>query len=130
MGERKPLQQSWRSWIDEQVERAEKEGAFAGLPGAGKPIPGLDQPYHEDWWLREWLEREQLSFTPEPIELRKKIALLRAELPRQRDERSFRACVAAINALIGRVNAAPAPDALAPLAPLDADEELRDWRKG
>lgn len=35
-------------------------GAFDGLPGEGKPIPGLDQAYDPHWWIKSWLRREGL----------------------------------------------------------------------
>lgn len=129
MSERKPIQQGWNSWIDEQVERAQRDGAFDNLPGAGKPLKDLDRPYDEDWWLREFLEREQLSVTPEPIELRTRIDALRAEAAKMTDEREVRRRFVAMNSLIARLNAIPSPDALAPVAPADVDEEVRAWRR-
>jgi hypothetical protein len=129
MSERKPIQQGWNSWIDEQVERAQRDGAFDNLPGAGKPLKDLDRPYDEDWWLREFLEREQLSVTPEPIELRSRIDALRAEAAKMTDEREVRRRFVAMNSLIARLNAIPSPDALGPVAPVDIDEEVRAWRR-
>lgn len=129
MSERKPIQQCWNSWIDEQVERAQRDGAFDNLPGAGKPLKDLDRPYNEDWWLREFLEREQLSVTPEPIELRTRIDALRAEAAKMTDEREVRRRFVAMNSLIARLNAIPSPDALVPVAPADIDEEVRAWRR-
>jgi hypothetical protein len=29
------------------------QGLFDNLPGAGKPIPGIDKPYDENWWIRD-----------------------------------------------------------------------------
>lgn len=129
MSERKPIQQGWNSWIDEQVERARRDGAFDNLPGAGKPLKDLDRPYEEDWWLREFLEREQLSVTPEPIELRSRIDALRAEAGKMTDEREVRRRFVAMNSLIARLNAITSPDALTPVAPADIDEEIRAWRR-
>jgi hypothetical protein len=43
------------------IQAAQERGEFDGLPGAGKPIPDLDQPYDECWWVRKWLEREDLN---------------------------------------------------------------------
>lgn len=129
MSDRKPHGQGWTNWVDELVAKAEREGAFENLPGAGKPIRDLDKPYDEDWWLRSLLEREQLGITPEPLELRKKIELLREELPKLRDERSARGALLAINALVGRVNALPPAPGIAPVAPVDVEAELKAWRR-
>jgi Domain of unknown function (DUF1992) len=46
---RKPPGASWESWIDRQVREAEERGEFDDLPGAGRPIPGLDKPFDELW---------------------------------------------------------------------------------
>ncbi|KAF0245987.1 MAG: DnaJ-like domain-containing [Planctomycetota bacterium] len=129
MSERKPFQQTWNSWIDEQVAKAQREGAFDNLPGTGKPLKNLDRPYEEDWWLREFLEREQLSVTPEPIDLRARITQLREEALKVTDEREARRRFVAMNALIARLNGIPQPDAMAPVAPVDVDEEIRAWRR-
>lgn len=129
MSERKPIQQNWNSWIDEQVSKAQKEGAFENLPGAGKPLKNLDSPYDEDWWLREFLEREQISVTPEPLELRARVEQLREEAAKLLDEREARRRFIAMNAVIARLNAIPQPDAVAPVAPVDVDEEIRGWRR-
>ncbi|MEK7470285.1 MAG: DUF1992 domain-containing protein [Planctomycetota bacterium] len=129
MSERKPIQQGWNSWIDEQVAKAQREGAFDNLPGTGKPLKDLDRPYEEDWWLREFLEREQLSVTPEPIDLRARISQLRDEAATLTDEREVRRRFVAMNVLISRLNSIPQPDAMAPVAPADVEEELRTFRR-
>jgi hypothetical protein len=45
MTERKPAGTSWETWIDAQIPVATQAGVFDNLPGAGKPLPNLDQPY-------------------------------------------------------------------------------------
>ncbi|MGF1618956.1 MAG: DnaJ family domain-containing protein [Acidimicrobiia bacterium] len=32
------------TWIDEIIMKAEEEGEFENLPGAGKPVPGAGTP--------------------------------------------------------------------------------------
>lgn len=36
------------------IAAAEREGEFEDLPGAGRPIPGIDEPYDPDWWIKSW----------------------------------------------------------------------------
>lgn len=48
------------------IQAAMERGEFDNLPGAGKPIPDLDEPYDELWWLRKLIVREQISF-PNPL---------------------------------------------------------------
>ena len=52
MTERKPPGTSWESWIEAQIRVAMEQGAFDNLPGAGKPLPNLDQ-YDPLWWAGE-----------------------------------------------------------------------------
>src|SRR5262249_62272694 len=49
MTERKPPGTSWETWIEAQIRVAMEQGAFDNLPGAGKPLPNLDQD--PDWWV-------------------------------------------------------------------------------
>jgi hypothetical protein len=45
MTERKPPGMRYEDWIERQIREAQERGAFDDLPGAGKPIPGLDRPF-------------------------------------------------------------------------------------
>ena len=48
------------SYVEQMIRRAAELGKFENLPGAGKPIPDLDQPYDENWWLKKLIRQEQL----------------------------------------------------------------------
>jgi hypothetical protein len=69
MTEPKPPGTSWESWIEAQIRVAREQGAFDNLPGAGKPIPNLDQAHDPLWWVKQLLQREQLSMLPPSLEL-------------------------------------------------------------
>lgn len=56
--ERPPVRQTLTDYL---IKKAEEKGAFAQLPGAGKPLPGIDEPYDELWWAKELVKREELS---------------------------------------------------------------------
>jgi len=47
--------------VEKLIQQAEARGDFRDLPGLGKPIPDLDEPYDEHWWVRKWMEREGLN---------------------------------------------------------------------
>jgi DnaJ homologue, subfamily C, member 28, conserved domain len=34
---------------------------FEDLPGFGKPIADIDEPYDPDWWVKKWIRREEMS---------------------------------------------------------------------
>ena len=69
MTERKPYGTSWESWIDSQIRVAQEQGAFDNLPGAGKPIPSPGADAGLDWWVKQLMQREQVSMVPPSLEL-------------------------------------------------------------
>ena len=49
------------SLAERRIREAQERGDFDGLPGAGRPLEGLDGPYDELWWVKRKLAREGLS---------------------------------------------------------------------
>ena len=77
----------FESWAERQVREAIERGEFDDLPGAGRPLPGLNGRDEEDWWVKGFLEREKISMPlPTSLALRKEIA----ELPQDPDRRTRR----------------------------------------
>lgn len=66
MTHRKPKWQDWQSYAEELIRAAQEEGEFDDLPGFGQPIPGIDEPHDENWWVREKLKREGIRHQPPP----------------------------------------------------------------
>ena len=58
----KPL--DWESYAEALIRAAQEEGEFENLPGFGQPIPGIDEPHDDNWWVREKLKREGLKAPP------------------------------------------------------------------
>ena len=71
MTERKPPGVGFETWVERQLREAAERGAFDDLPGAGKPIPDLDKPHDELWWVKQKLRRENFSYLPPTIVLRR-----------------------------------------------------------
>src|SRR6476469_9482504 len=69
-----------QQWVDQQLRIAHERGDFDDLPGYGKPLTGLGATHDPDWWLKQLIEREQLSVLPESLALRKEDAELDAAL--------------------------------------------------
>ena len=93
MTERKPPEESFPSWIDQQIIEAEKRGVFDNLPGTGKPIPATEQTDYTQAWLRDYLRREGVSteeLLPTPLKLRKESERLTAALPGLPSEQAVR----------------------------------------
>jgi hypothetical protein len=51
---------------EQRIREAQAAGEFDNLPGFGRPIPGIDEPHDELWWVKDKLKREQLSLLPLP----------------------------------------------------------------
>lgn len=128
MTERKPHGMSWESWIDRQIRDGMERGEFDDLPGHGKPLPGAGQHQDELWWVREKLRREEISYLPPTLALRKEVEDARERIAAATDEREVRGIVAAINERIRDVNAHVTTGPPTTLMPLDVDETVERWR--
>lgn len=120
----------FESLIDQQIKAAEARGEFDDLPGAGKPLAGIDQPYSEDWWLKRLAERENLGrhALPPSLALRREAQDLRAGIVPGRSERAVRDAVADYNERVLQARRKPLRGPSVLLEELDADEVVRAWR--
>lgn len=130
MTRKKPPGMSQETWIDKLIREAEQRGEFDNLPGAGKPIPGLDKAYDELWWVKQLLAREKLSLTPATLALRKEVEETLRRIGRAESEETVRRLVEDINARIAEVNRKVTSGPPSNLAPLDPDAVVRRWRAG
>lgn len=130
MTERKPAGMSFESWVDRQIREAKDRGEFDNLPGTGKPIPSIDGPADDDWWVKQWLKREDLSFTPPVLALRKSVEDMLESVGRLRSEQAVRNVVEDLNGRIRQINRMPPVDGPpSNLFVLDVDEVLDRWRE-
>lgn len=121
----------YESVIDKQIRMAEERGDFADLPGKGRPLPGLDGPDDEDWWIRSWVRREGVpseALLPTPLQLRKEIERLPDTVRDLRDEEAVRAVVSDLNRRIAQWLRAPSGPAI-PVRRVDADAVVHQWRR-
>jgi hypothetical protein len=130
MTERKPPGMDFETWIDRQVREARERGEFDDLPGTGKPLPGLDEPFTMDRWIVERIRREGLdaeALLPEPLRLRKEIERLPEAVAGLRSERAVRALVDELN---GRIKESLRRPSELPVMvfPVDADAVVERWR--
>ncbi|WP_329225407.1 MULTISPECIES: DUF1992 domain-containing protein [unclassified Streptomyces] len=130
MTERKPAGVSFETWVDRQIREAEERGSFADLPGAGRPIPGLDRPYDAMWWIKAKMEREGLSALPPSLALRKAAEDAREEAFRARSEAEVRRILTGINERIREALARPPEGPPLHLAPFDIDALVSEWHAG
>jgi hypothetical protein len=128
MTQRKPPGTSWESWIDAQIRVATEQGAFDNLPGAGKPLPNINEEYDPLWWVKQLVQREQLSMLPPSLELRRKVETELATIGKLHDEAAVRRRIAALNVEIAKVNATVMEGPPTNLGTLDVDQVVAQWR--
>jgi hypothetical protein len=129
MTERKPPGVSFESWVDRQIREAADRGEFDDLPGAGKPLPGLDKPYDELWWIKQKMHREGVSCLPPTLALRKEAEDALAAASQAASERQVRQIVADINEKIREAIRRPPSGPPLNLAPFDVEDVVREWRE-
>ncbi|MFI6072680.1 DUF1992 domain-containing protein [Actinoplanes sp. NPDC051343] len=122
--------QWYESSIDRQLREAAERGEFDNLPGTGKPLRDAGRDYEEDWWVRDWLEREGAGsgVIPPTLALRREIEDLTVRVDRLRTEREVRDYVAELNERLGKARVGRMDGPPVVLPPLDADEVVAGWQ--
>ena len=125
---RKPAGMSWETFAERRIREAMQEGCFDNLPGAGKPIPGIDEPPDPDWWVKQKLKDEGLSIVPPILEARRELERTLAELPTIKTETEVRRRLERVNQQIRDAIASPQPGPPVVVLPVDVDQVVTEWR--
>lgn len=122
---------SWyESRIDRQIREAQERGEFDNLPGSGKPLPDRGQPYDENWWIKDWVRRENLTgLAPTSLKIRKEVEDLMRTLATKSSEQLVHEIVTDLNERIllarrGLVNGPPVV-----VETLDVEKVVEAWRR-
>ena len=122
--------QQQQTWVDLQVRAAMERGDFDDLPGAGKPIRDLGARHDPDWWVKQLIEREQITgVLPPALQLRKDDAELDARLDGLASEREVRRELEDFNARVMRARYTPVDGPPLVTQPRDVDSEVEQWRE-
>lgn len=128
MTEQKPPGMSWDSWIEQQIREAREAGLFDNLPGAGKPLASLAEGYDPLWWVKQLVQREQISVLPPSLEMLRKVESEMAAVWPLGDEAKVRSRILALNREIAKVNARSTEGPPTRLGPLDVEAIVAEWR--
>lgn len=116
--------------VEAAIQQAMRRGDFDDLPGAGRPIPGLDRPHDPDWWIRRKIEREGLTgLGPPALTLRAEDAGLAERIDAQSTETAVRELLEDFNARVveARRQLLGGPPVITPTR--DVEQELLAWRE-
>ncbi|OUZ08274.1 molecular chaperone DnaJ [Aeromicrobium sp. PE09-221] len=117
-------------WIDQQIRSAMERGEFDDLPYAGKPLPDRLLRDDPDWWVKQLIEREQVSgVLPPALQLRKDDEALDELLDTISSERRVREEIASFNARVieARRQLLGGPPVVTLLR--DVEAEVAGWRE-
>jgi hypothetical protein len=128
--DRKPPGMPFESWVDRQIREAMERGEFDDLPGAGKPIPGLDRPHDDMWWIKQKVASEGLTMPlPPTLALRKEAEEALAQARGARSETEVRRIIEDVNHKIREAIRTGLSGPPLNLMPFDVDEIVSEWRK-
>lgn len=123
---------SHEGWIDKQIREATERGEFDNLPGAGKPLRGVDNP-DPDWWVKGMIAREGLDASdamPPVLQLRREAVGYPESLADETSEANVRELLRDYNARViderRRPSLGPVSRPIAPI--LDVEEMVERWR--
>jgi hypothetical protein len=81
------------------------------------------------WWVRDKLRREEVSYVPPALAVRKELDATMERIAAAQTEAEVRRHVAAINERIIYVNSHTTSGPPSTVAPLHVDRVLEDWRR-
>src|SRR5262245_46417979 len=116
------------SLAEQQIRAAQAAGEFDNLPGFGQPIPGIDEPHDELWWVKDKLKPEQPSALPPALRIRLDVAQTLARLPALATEAEVRQEIATLNERIKKASFAVTWGPTVDVVPFDVDEIVGQWR--
>jgi hypothetical protein len=117
------------AYVETLIQQAIRRGDFDDLPGAGKPLPGLDGRHDPDWWIRRKIESEKLAgLGPAALTLRVESAELAERLDALSREDDVREALQDFNRRVieARRQLLGGPPVVTPTR--DVDAEVQAWQ--
>jgi hypothetical protein len=131
MTKRKPPGMDVGDWVEQQIQEAQRRGDFEDLSGAGRPVPKLADPHDPDWWVKDFLRREQIeadALLPPTMLLRKEKERIAETVAKLRTEAEVRDYLEDLNKRI-LVQVRDATGPVIPVGKLDEEAVLEQWRQ-
>jgi hypothetical protein len=133
MTERKPPGMSFETWVDSQISRSIARGDFQHLPGAGKPIRGLEREETAYDWAVAKARREGVdtaAMLPPGLALRRERDDMPGHAARLTSEAEVRALAEDYNARVEAFWRRPQESRWSPVPGLaDVEALVSGWRE-
>ncbi len=126
--DRKPAGMTWESFVERRIREATEAGAFSGLPGLGKPIPGIDEPLDENWWIKRKLRDEGVSVLPPVLAARLAVETTLEEINGLASESEVRQKLEKLNETIRAAHHSPIAGPPEGIAEVDVEAIVARWR--
>ena len=130
MTERKPPGMRTEEWVQAQLQQASNAGEFDDLALAGKPLSNLSTQHDPDWWVKDFIRREQIetdALLPPAMLLRKEKQQIHDKVRGMRRESEVREYLADLNQRI-RVAIRDTTGPVVPVGPVNEDVIIAQWR--
>jgi hypothetical protein len=124
----KPSLEKFESFAERKIREAQAEGEFDSLPGFGKPIPNLDGPDDENWWIKNKLREEGLVILPPILEARRDIEKTLEAVRSMHSEHQVRMALGALNERIRAAHFSPASGPADGVRSVDGEAVVAKWR--
>jgi hypothetical protein len=121
--------ESWEDFTERRIRQAQADGSFDNLPGFGQPIPGIDDPPEENWWLKQKLRDEQLSALPPILQARLDRAKFLESLGSISTEVEVRRGLESLNQQIRAAHFSGSDGPAEGVLPVDAESTISRWRE-
>ncbi|RFA10212.1 molecular chaperone DnaJ [Subtercola boreus] len=117
-------------FVEVSIQQAMRRGDFDNLPGAGKPLRNLHDAYDPNWWIKQKIERENITgLGPPALTLRSENAGLDERLDAAPSEKRVRELLDDFNARVveARRQLKGGPPVVTPTR--DVEAEVLRWRE-
>jgi hypothetical protein len=124
-----PTMEERAQYVEVAIQQAIRRGDFDNLPGSGKPLRNLQQAYDPNWWIRQKIERENITgLGPPALTLRTENAGLDERLDAAASETTVRDILEDFNKRVieARRQLHGGPPVVTPTR--DIDDEVTRWR--
>jgi hypothetical protein len=129
MTERKRGSETWESFVERRIRDAQAEGAFESLPGFGQPIPDIDGPVDENWWLKKKLRDEKLALLPPILAARLDVEKTLAAIESMTSEQRVVRTLEALNERIRKAHFSPVAGPADGVRPVNIPAIVAEWKK-